>query len=396
MEVIKKLLKKLSKNILAIIVVMVTVAVTIYTIAQAVEGDSNGIIAAQEVERQLTSEEIDKIIQDLKASGNIDNILSKLEEIIKRAELSGNTALKEYATNVKTAYELQKELDAVKGLIEAMKKKNTEIEAVDKQVSKILSATTIIEDLRGAVSEEAMLILESLTEDQVKELQELLAEISTLIDLNDIGSLSINQRSLLDVLVLDEIIKKNMLDDEERVTLAKDALSVAVTILQSYEKQRYSDVEFSSLAAGSDEFVKYGRKAGSVLAEQVVFFDGFFNMRRPPVMYDGHILVAMDDLYQYIDAKVEYMYNNATMVIQSPGKTLEIVSGKNVAYLNDEPKSMPVPVLNFRDTIYISAEFFAQAYDMGYKYVEEHEFFVIYKNLVQLSNPSVPNAVNRD
>ena len=43
----------------------------------------------------LTNEEIDKVIEDLKISGSIDNIIEKLDEIIYRAQLSGNTALRE-------------------------------------------------------------------------------------------------------------------------------------------------------------------------------------------------------------------------------------------------------------------------------------------------------------
>ena len=84
------------------------------------------------------------------------------------------------------------------------------------------------------------------------------------------------------------------------------------------------------------------------------------------------------------------------MVIQSPNKVLEIVAGKNVAYLNDEPKNMPVPILNFNDTIYMSAEFFGQAYDISYKFLPKQECLIFYKNLVQLSNSSVPNQLNKE
>ena len=119
-------------------------------------------------------------------------------------------------------------------------------------------------------------------------------------------------------------------------------------------------------------------------------------MKHAPIMYDGHILLAIEDLYQYIDADIEYMYNNSTMVIQSPNKILEIVSGKNVAYLNDEPKNMPVPILNFNDTIYMSVEFFAEAYDISYKYLQKNECFIFYNNLVQVANVSIPNQLNKD
>ncbi len=396
---VKVFFKKISKNVLFIAIMLVAVTITVYTIAKAVSSDSTSSSSSSDdstsADQQLTSEEIDKIINDLKNSGNIDNILNKLDEIIQRAKLSGNTALEDYATNMKTAYELQKQLDSVKSLIEAMKKKNSDIAAVDAQVSKILSVTTITEDLRGAVSDETLLIMESLSDQNIKSLQELMAEIENLVDLKDVSSLSVQQRSLLDVLVLSKIIDDSMVDTD-RLKTAKDTLEVAVTILESYQKQSYGTAEYDALVSGSDDFLKVGRKASTVSPEQVVFLNGYFPMKYAPIMYDGHILLAIDDLYQYVDANIQYMYNNATMVIQSPGKTLEIVSGKNVAYLNDQPKNMPVPILNFKNKIYMSAEFFAQAYDMSYKYLSEQECFIFYKDLVQLSNTSVPNQIEKD
>lgn len=394
---IKELFKKMQKNIMLAIFVTLTAVFAVYTITWAVDenNSSDSSDTSNDAEKKLTSEEIDKIIEDLKVSGNIDNILEKLDEIIERAKLSGNDALQEYATNMKTAYELQKQLDSVKSLIEASKKKNDDIAAVDEQVSKIASVSTMVEDLRGAVSDEALLVLESLEEDDLKKLQDQFVEAHDLFDLNDISSLTVQQRALLDILFLTKIIDEEMVKDEKLET-AKEELSIAVTVLESYQKQSYDDSSYNALVEGSDDFLGMGRKASTVLPEQVVFLNGYFNMNHAPIMYDGHILLAVDDLYQYIDADIEYMYNNATMVITSPERTLEIVSGKNVGYINDTPKNMPVPILNFKNTIYMSVEFFAECYDISYKYVPEQECLILYNNLVQLSNPSVPNQLNKD
>lgn len=396
----KELLKKIKKNFLLISFALVTAIFAVYTITSAVEDNSGESAdaasnATDSAEQKLTTEEIDKIIEDLKVSGNIDNIIDKLDEIIERAKLSGNDALQEYATNMKSAYELQKQLDSVKSLIEASKKKNSDIAAVDEQVAKIISVTTIVEDLRGAVSDEALLVLQSLSEDDLKKMQDLFVEINDLFDLNDISSLTVQQRSLLDIILLSRILDEDMAKDEKLQT-AKEALSIAVTILESYQKQNYDDASYDALTAGSDEFLQMGSKASTVLPEQVVFLDGYFNMTHPPIMYDGHILLAIDDLYQYIDADIEYMYNNANMVIKSPDKILEITSGKNVGYINDTPKNMPVPILNFKNTIYMPVEFFAECYDISYKYIPDQECLILYHNLVQLSNPSVPNQLNKE
>lgn len=402
MNKLKNILVKLGRNLFFICILVVAGALTVYTIVQALE-NSNSTSSTSSAdssstsnsENKLTAEEIDKIVEDLKISGNIDNILEKLDDIIYRAQLSGNSALQEYATNMKTKYELQKQLDSVNGLLSSMKKKNSGIAKVDTQVTKILSVSTITEDLRGAVSDECLIILESLSEENVKKLQETYSEIETIVDIKDVSSLSVQQRSLLDVLLLSKIIEENMVDSE-RLTLAKETLSVAVTILKSYEKQNYPSEDYDKLVADSDNFTKAGRKASSVIPEQIVFLNGYFKMKHAPIMYDGHILMALDDLYQYIDASIEYMYNNATMVIQSPGNVLEIVSGKNEAYLNDQPKNIPVPILNYKDNIYMSVEFFAECYDISYKYVADEEFLILYYNLVQLENQSVPNELHKD
>ena len=395
MILMKKFLKKLSREITLAVITVTSAVLTLYGVVKAMESNIIDETAESvQAETQLTSEEIDKIIDDLKISGNIDNILEKLDEIIQRAQLSGNSALQEYASNMKTSYELQKQLDSVNSLIEAMKKKNSEISAVDEQVKRILSVDTIVQDLNGAVSDEALLVMESLSNENLKALQELLAEIESLFDLNDVSSLNVQERSLLDILVLKKVIDENMVEGE-RLELAKNTLSVAVTILQSYQKQNYAQVEYDELTQGTEEFLKKGKKASSVLPEQIVFMGGYFNLKHSPIMYDGHILIALEDLYQYIDATIEYMYNNATMVINSQNKILEIVSGKNIAYLNDKPYNMPVPILSFNDTIYMSVEFFAEAYDISYRYLPNYDFIILYKNLNQLKNPSVPNQLNK-
>ena len=402
MNKLKNILVKLGRNLFFICILTVAGALTVYTIVQAMESSSSSSgtsssdsSSTSSTENKLTAEEIDKIVEDLKISGNIDNILEKLDDIIYRAQLSGNSALQEYATNMKTKYELQKQLDSVNGLLSSMKKKNSGIAKVDTQVTKILSVSTITEDLRGAVSDECLIILESLSEDNVKNLQETYSEIETIVDIKDVASLTVQQRSLLDVLLLSKIIEDNMVEGE-RLTLAKETLSVAITILKSYERQNYASEDYDKLVEDSDKFTKAGRKASSVIPEQIVFLNGYFKMKHAPIMYDGHILMAIDDLYQYIDASIEYMYNNATMVIQSPGKTLEIVSGKNEAYLNDQPKNIPVPILSYNDNIYMSVEFFAECYDISYKYVADEEFLILYYNLVQVENQSVPNELHKD
>lgn len=396
MEGISKALKKFGRDLSITALISGSAFAAIYGVVQATETSNNSNNnASSSVETKLTVEQIDKIVEDLKISGNIDNIIEKLDGIVVRAKLSGNTALQEYAENMKKSYELQKELDTVNSLIEAMKKKNSQVSSVDEQVTKILSLDRIVNDLDGAVSDECLLILQSLNDENLKKLQETIAEAEGLFDLNNVESLSVQQRSLLDIILLNKIIGEGMVEGE-RLELANNTLGVAVTILESYQKQNYPEESYNDLIQGTERFIECGKKTASVLPEQIVFFDGHFNMNHSPLMYDGHILLAIDDLYKYIDANIEHMYNNATMVITSPNKVLEIVSGKNVAYLNDKPYNMPVPILSFEDTIYMSVEFFAEAYGIKFKYLQEHDFLILYDNLVQLENPSVANKLSKE
>lgn len=345
-------------------------------------------------EQKLTSEEIDKIIEDLKVSGNVDNIIDKLNEYLIRARLAENDALAEYLEKKIEYYTSLKQTETLKGEIEALKKKNSNVSDVDEQVSKIMSSDMILSDLEGALSSEAMSIIYSLGEDNIKKLQDLLVEVEGMMNIKDTDSLAVQQRSLLDVLFLSKAIEDSLVSDE-RLEEAKNTLSVAVTILESYEKQKYGTSEYDNLVEGSDNFSKTGNKSSSILPEQIIFFNGYFNIKHAPIMYDGHILLALDDLFQYIDSDIEYMYNNPTMVIKSPNKILELVCGKSTAYVEDKPQSMPVPVLSFNNVQYMPVESFAEAYDISYKFLPDSDCIILYDNLVQLENSSVPNQLNK-
>ena len=76
-------------------------------------------------DQKLTSEEIDKIIEDLKVSGNVDNIIDKLNEYLIRARLAENDALAEYLEKKIEYYTSLKQTETLKGEIEALKKKNS-------------------------------------------------------------------------------------------------------------------------------------------------------------------------------------------------------------------------------------------------------------------------------
>lgn len=345
-------------------------------------------------EQKLTSEEIDKIIEDLKVSGNVDNIIDKLNEYLIRARLAENDALAEYLEKKIEYYTSLKQTETLKGEIEALKKKNSNVSDVDEQVSKIMSSDMILSDLEGALSSEAMSIIYSLGEDNIKKLQDLLVEVEGMMNIKDTSSLTVQQRSLLDVLFLSKAIEDSLVSDE-RLEEAKNTLSVAVTILESYEKQKYGTSEYDNLVEGSDNFSKTGNKSSSILPEQIIFFNGYFNIKHEPIMYDGHILLALDDLFQYIDSDIEYMYNNPTMVIKSPNKILELVCGESTAYIDDKPQSMPVPVLSFNNVQYVPVESFAEAYDISYKFLPDSDCIILYDNLVQLENSSVPNQLNK-
>lgn len=213
----------------------------------------------QSTETKLTSDDIDKIMEDIKLSTNIDNVIQKLDDIIKRAELMGNDTLKDYAEKTKSMYELQQQIDTLTSQIEAIKKKSSDVDSIDKELKTALSVTTVLQDMEGAISDETLRVLESLKEEKFKELNEVVAEISGLVDLNDIDSMTLQQRCLLDVLMLYDAFEKDLIEGD-RLSVAKEAYSIAITALKSYEKQKYGDSEYSDLVTGSEEFSKMGKK----------------------------------------------------------------------------------------------------------------------------------------
>ena len=72
----------------------------------------------------MTYLQLQTIMEDIKLSTNIDNVIQKLDDIIKRAELMGNDTLKDYAEKTKSMYELQQQIDTLTSQIEAIKKKS--------------------------------------------------------------------------------------------------------------------------------------------------------------------------------------------------------------------------------------------------------------------------------
>ena len=74
---------------------------------------------------------------------------------------------------------------------------------------------------------------------------------------------------------------------------------------------------------------------------------------------------------------------------------MELVCGKSTAYVEDKPQSMPVPVLSFNNVQYMPVESFAEAYDISYKFLPDSDCIILYDNLVQLENSSVPNQLNK-
>ena len=80
---------------------------------------------------------------------------------------------------------------------------------------------------------QCLLILQSLSDENIKKLQSTIAEIENLFDLNNVEALSVQQRSLLDIMLLNKMLEEQMLEGE-RLDLANNTLGVAVTILESY------------------------------------------------------------------------------------------------------------------------------------------------------------------
>ncbi|MDR1364634.1 MAG: copper amine oxidase N-terminal domain-containing protein [Oscillospiraceae bacterium] len=182
--------------------------------------------------------------------------------------------------------------------------------------------------------------LSDFLDDQFQVLSKLNLEENKLVALaNTIILSKFSDLGLFNVAVIDTIEK-----------LINDSLK----ILNLEQKSKYSQENYEQLKARSEKFAGSGKKSASCLLENIISIsDPDFVLEESPVSYDKQVFISIEDFKRIVDAKIEYMENNATIVAKIQSKTLEFEIGSQEVYLNDIKSILPAPILNIDGMAYL-------------------------------------------
>ncbi len=329
----------------------------------------------------LSPDEVSKIMSDIKNAKSSDNIESKLNELMKQAILTGNMSLKEYVEYAKQAHQLQSQLDQVNGSINALCAKSPDISQIDSEVKQTAKSSISVSDVEQTLSSSVKNVLSSLDSDTADTVLDGVENIDKAKE--DPSSLSDVDRTILGANIMQSAKDKEVLD-ENQTQEADNIIALAASALMSSESSKYSGANRSKLIADSQAFAKSANNATAILPEQVVLANTSFRLTSAPIMYNGQILISLNDILQFVKAEVQYTNSNGTLAIQTDSLIVEVTRGKNTGYVNDKSTSMPAPVLTFNGATYIPVEFFAQAFSVSYLNAPDQGVFIMYNNLNQL------------
>lgn len=187
-----------------------------------------------------------------------------------------------------------------------------------------------------------------------------------------------DRKILVSLILLAEAQQEELFEDvsvNDTVTAIINQLSLQ---LESFEKAKYSNDVYNKLTDSSEEFSKIGKKTELVTPRQLIILGQDLVLKNAPIKYDGHILISLDDVLQYVNAGVQIDDKRFTVALQTSKILLEFSRGSSVAYVNDKTSNMEVPSLYFKGKVYISAEFCAKTFGIQYKLISDTDILVLY------------------
>lgn len=373
--------KRLFSIIAVILITTITISIVIVAFAEESNKENTSSEPASTVS-ELSSSEIDKILEDVKSGSNKnwDDIISKMNDVINRAILTNNDDLKQYAEYIKQMCELQKQLDTINESISVLKAKNSDIASLDKEVQNISKGTSMdADDMQGVISDKGLSLLSDIDMSKVTEDLGNVPGMETV--LNDPASATDSQKALVEVILLQSAIDKELLKDDQ-IDSAKGCINMSLAKLVSGESTKYTSNEYDSLKKFSKEFESYGNKSESILPSQVVFYNESAKLSVAPIVYDKNILISINDIINFTGASVQYTEGTGNMALIKDKKLIEFTRGSNVAYVNDVNMNTSVPILTFKGITYIPIEFFAKSFDISYISIPDNNVFITYSGLV--------------
>lgn len=370
----------ISKRILFFVMFILFTSATIsIALVVSAENDSNSNTSSS-TSSNLSSSDVDKIVEGLKVDGDLDAIIAQMDELINKAMLTNNTDLQQYAEYVKQACELQKQLNTVNASISALKQKNSNIASIDETVQENMGLNITIDNMQGILSAEAMSILKDADFSKISAGLSSVPGIEAILD--NPSSATASQKALIEIILLQNAIDQGILK-EQQIASAQSCINNNTAKLVSDEAAKYTSSEYNSLKDISKEFESKGNKSASLTPSQVVLYNESAKLTVAPIMYDSNILISIDDIIKFTKASVQYTEGTGNVALTKGDKLIEITKGSNVGYINDSNASTIVPVLTFKGVTYIPVEFFAQAFDISYISVPSAGVFIAYSNLIQ-------------
>lgn len=375
-----------SKRILVFITLILFVIVTV-SIALVVSAEDpsskepfSSVPSETSTTSSLSSSDIDKILESVKVGGDLDSLISQMDDIINRAILTSNTDLQQYAEYVKQACELQKQLNTVNASISTLKQKNSSIASIDDGVQKNMSSDISPDDIKKLLSADGTELLKDIDMSKITEKLNDIPGIETV--LNDPDSATESQKALAETALLQSALDQDLLEGY-KAGAAKVCINTNLSKLVVHEASKYSGSEYASLVALSKEFESQGNKCESLAPSQVIIYNESAKLTKAPIIYDKNILISIDDVIKLTGASVQYTDGTANIALSKDKKLVEITKGSNVAYVNDSNANTIVPVLTVKGVTYIPVEFFAQAFDISYVSVPDNRVFIMCSNSVQ-------------
>lgn len=373
--------KRLFSIIAVILITTITISIVIVAFAEESNKENTSSEPASTVS-ELSSSEIDKILEDVKSGSNKnwDDIISRMNDVINRAILTNNDDLKQYAEYIKQMCELQKQLDTINESISVLKAKNGDIASLDKEVQNISKGTSMdADDMQGVISDKGLSLLSDIDMSKVTEDLGNVPGMETV--LNDPASATDSQKALVEVILLQSAIDKELLKDDQ-IDSAKGCINMSLAKLVSGESTKYTSNEYDSLKKSSKEFESYGNKSESIVPSQVVFYNESAKLSVAPIVYDKNILISINDIINFTGVSVQYTEGTGNMALIKDKKLIEFTRGSNVAYVNDVNMNTSVPILTFKGITYIPIEFFAKSFDISYISIPDNNVFITYSGLV--------------
>ena len=228
-------------------------------------------------------------------------------------------------------------------------------------------------DIYNLLSEESKKIFISADAKKLKEISKELKSIYEYIIKN--YSVSEYDYDIADMAVISLLLKNGIIDSDKNY--AAQRLEEAIETYKSYEKNKYEQEKYDSMQKSSEIFGNKYKKSASCNPENIISLSEDKKLNNYPIIYNENILISLNDATNLagINPEIEYMDNNATIVLRFDDQILEIEQGGNKAQLNDIQTIMENPVLNIDGVTYVPASILNL---LGRKIISNNNAVIIY------------------